>query len=198
MFEDLELPDLERKRLRQIESSASSVRKGSAAKASACVWTRNARRVRASSARKLRSAHRPGCSAAGALSLSRRRSTLPPHGHRHAQGIQRRRALHHGHFRLHGYDEEISGAQLLLPALSVSLHALSKRRDRLHRAPHRGARGHRGRILSQGRVRRHFYLVRLQQGAGNHRGSATTRRSGTFTCFTAPTATTSSRTTQPR
>ena len=39
---------------------------------------------------------------------------------------------------LDGHDEEVSGAQLLLPALPVHLHQVPERRDRLHRPPHRG------------------------------------------------------------
>ena len=54
MFEDLELPDLERKRLRQIEVERCSAKKDFAAKASACGWTRSAPRARASSARRRR------------------------------------------------------------------------------------------------------------------------------------------------
>ena len=107
----------------------------------------------------------------GALSLSQRRSALSSYGDRHPRGIQRRGAVHHGHLRLHGHHEEISVAQFFLPALSIYLHALSKRRDRLHRAPHRGPRGHRRGVLSQRRIRRHYDLVGLHQSAGDHRAA---------------------------
>ena len=174
MFEDLELPDMERKTAAPdrgrapVSSTKGFRRKGIRVRLDKKRTARLARQAQEGR----RSRRRPG--------RSRRRRRFPFHeddlryhhtDHRHAQRVQRRRALHHGHFRLHGHDEEISGAQFLLPALSVPLHALSKRRDRLHRAPHRGPRGDRGRILSQGRVRRHFHLFRLQQGAGDHPGA---------------------------
>jgi uncharacterized sporulation protein YeaH/YhbH (DUF444 family) len=47
------------------------------------------------------------------------------------------------------------------PALSIHQHALSKRRDRFHRAPHRSLRSHRRGVLSQGRIRRHVHLIGL-------------------------------------
>ena len=60
-------------------------------------------------------------SPSAALPLSPRRPALPSHCDRHPRGVQRRRLVHHGHLRLHGHHEEISGAQFLLPALSIYL-----------------------------------------------------------------------------
>jgi len=128
MFEDLELPDIERKRLRQIEIERLFRQKG---------FRRKGIRVRLDkkrTARSLASETQEGCAQAApgsashpAFSFPPGRSALPPHRHRHAHRIQCGRTLHHGYFRLHGYHEEVFGAELLFSIISISLHALSKR-----------------------------------------------------------------------
>ena len=90
--------------------------------------------------------------------------------------IQRGRHLHHGHFGLDGHDEEVPGAQLLLPALPVHLDEY-RNVEIVFIGHHTEANeGHRGRILPQGRIRRNVHLVGLSEGARNHRRSAIIRR----------------------
>ena len=209
MFEDLELPNLERRALREIQSDYSSRRKGyrqvgirirldkrRTAKQRVMRMLASDKRSDAVGARagriesRPRDAERPRSKARSTKSRSKKagltkrrwrlrtgaafqrvpplpvpsgRPALQARRDRHPGGIERRRHLHHGYLGLDGHDEEVPGAQLLLPALSVHLDPLPQRRNRFHRASHRGQRGHRGRVLPQGRIGRHLYLVGLRR-----------------------------------
>ena len=124
--------------------SASPSARATARSASACASTSAARSAPTRAAHAVRHAaqtseHRPPTTGT-ALPVPQRRPDLPPPRHRRARGVQRRRPLHHGHLGLDGHDEEVPGAQLLLPALPVHPHQVPQRRDRLRRPSHRGAR----------------------------------------------------------
>ena len=149
MFEDLELPDLERKALRQIPADRIAKREGLSAgrhprparqaahrRASGCGASCARRQRRDGDARPRRTpaGDRRGASRSTTTTSSTATSITDV-----AEGVERRRRVHHGHVRLDGHDEEVPGAELLLPALPVHLHQVPQRRDRLHRPPHRGA-----------------------------------------------------------
>ena len=212
MFEDLELPDMERKILREVMSERIAKRKG---------YRRVGVRVHLDRRRTAKSRLRRKVATGGPSELPPLASKRPDAALQDdaeperfpfrredltykrliedtPRGIERRRDLHHGHLGVHGHHEEVPGAQLLLPAVSVRQHQVPERRARLHRPPHRGARGHRGRVLPQGRVGRHADLLGLQQGAGDHPGPLPSVACGTCTRSIARTATTSIPTTPTR
>ena len=89
-------------------------------------------------------------------------------------------------------------AAVLLLVRAVPAPPLRPDRARLHRPHHRGARGHRARVLQPHGVRRHARVLGVRGGARRSSTTATRPRTGTSTCCTSPTATTSPPTTGAR
>ena len=171
MFEDLELPDLERKILKQAMAERVAKRKGYR-KAGIRVRLDRRRTVKAKLRRKIAAGVPPASEAAEDETDAAERIKFP----------FRKEDLTYKRLVLDEREEsnavvvcimdtsgsmdtaeEVPGAQLLLPALPVPLHQVPGRRDRLHRPPHRGEGGHRGGVLPQGRVRRHADLLGLSK-----------------------------------
>ena len=138
MFEDLQLPEMERKKLRNITAESLRKRKGYRKKG---IRVHLDKRRTAISRIKRKLAQQR--SAAG-TELSPHSAALAPTEQerfpfrtddlryrrpvgRRAPAIERRRDLHHGHVGLDGHDEEVPRTLLLLPALPVRAHALQRR-----------------------------------------------------------------------